>query len=218
MIENDPRVVFERLFGAADSTDRKVRELRLHQNKSILDSVTAKVTSLSKQLGGSDSTKVADYLDSLRDVERRIQKAEEQSSKELPSVEKPSGIPNTFEEHMKLMFDLQVLAWQTDLTRVITFMVGRELSPRSFPQLGIGDGWHGLSHHQDDPEKLEKLAKLQAYMIDQFAYFLGRLKETPDGEGSLLDHSMVLWGTGIGNSDRHYHHDLPVVVAGGGAG
>jgi hypothetical protein len=218
MMENDPRVVFERLFGASDSTDQSVRQARLRQNRSILDSVTDKVRGLSRQLGPVDGVRIGDYLEALRDVERRIQKAEEQSSKELPTVDRPSGVPDTFEEHMGLMFDLQVLAYQCDLTRVITFMVGRELSPRTYPQLGISDAWHGLSHHQDDPEKLAKLAKLQAYHVRQFASYLQKLQSTPDGDGSLLDHSMILYGTGISNSDRHYHHNLPVLLAGGGAG
>lgn len=216
--ENDPRAVFERLFGASDSTDPKVRIARLRQNKSILDVVTSRVASLQRDLGASDKTKLTDYLDAVRDVERRIQLAEEQSSRSLPTVDRPSGIPDTYEDHSKMMFDLQVLAYQCDLTRVITFMVGRELSPRTHPQLGVPDPWHGLSHHANDPEKLAKLALLQTHNVDLFAYYLEKLKGTADGEGNLLDNTMILYGAGLSNSDRHYHHDLPVLVAGGGGG
>lgn len=218
MMENDPRKVFERLFGASDSTDPRVRAARLRKDRSLIDSVTGKVARLQQQLGSSDRAKVADYLESLRDVERRIQKAEEQSAKELPTVERPGGVPATFEDHYRLMVDLQVLAYQCDLTRVTTFMIGRELSARTFPRLGIADPWHGLSHHQDDPEKLAKLTVMQTHHIAQFAYYLEKLQATPDGEGSLLDQAIILYGAGISNSDRHYHHNLPALLAGGGAG
>jgi hypothetical protein len=218
MSENDPRVVFERLFGSSDSTDPRVRALRLRQDRSILDSVTARVRQLQRQLGAADNTKVSDYLESLRDVERRILKAEEQSARELPEVDRPVGIPDAFDEHVRLLYDLQVLAFQCDLTRVITFMYGREQSARTYPQLGISDPHHQLTHHQNDPEKLEKCTKIQVHHTELFTAFLEKLRTTPDAEGSLLDNSVILYGAGLSNSDRHTHSPLPTVVVGGGAG
>ena len=218
MSENDPRVVFERLFGASDSTDPRVRESRLRQDRSILDSVTERVHQIQRQLGASDNTKVSDYLESLRDVERRILKAEEQSARELPEVERPVGIPDTFVEHVRLLYALQVLAFQCDLTRVITFMYGREQSARTYPQLGISDPHHQLTHHQNDPEKLEKCTKIQNHHMELFTGFLEQLQATRDGDGTLLDHSVILFGAGLSNSDRHTHSPLPTVVVGGGGG
>ena len=218
MSENDPRVVFERLFGASDSTDSRVRLARLRQDRSILDSVTARVRQLQRQLGAADNTKVSDYLESLRDVERRIQKAEEQSARELPEVDRPVGIPDSFDEHVELLYDLQALAFQCDLTRVITFMYGREQSARTYPQIGISDPHHQLTHHQNDPEKLEKCTKIQTHHVALFTKYLERLRSTPDGDGSLLDHSVILFGGGLSNSDRHTHGPLPTVVVGGGGG
>ena len=196
MSENDPRVVFERLFGSSDSTDARVRSARLRQDRSILDSVTARVRQLQQKLGATDNTKVSDYLESLRDVERRIQKAEEQSSRELPEVDRPAGIPDSFDEHVTLLYDLQVLAYQCDLTRVITFMYGREQSARTYPQLGISDPHHQLTHHQNDPEKLEKCTKIQTHHAELFTAYLEKLRSIPDGDGSLLDHMVILFGGG----------------------
>lgn len=218
MSENDPRVVFERLFGASDSTDSKVRTARLRQDRSLLDSITERITTLQRELGAGDKRKVDNYLESVRDVERRIQKAEEQSSREMPHVEKPGGVPATFEDHAALMYDLQLLAYQSDLTRVITFMYGREITGRTYPALGINESHHSISHHGEDPEKLAKLAVIQAHHVSLFANYLAKLKATPDGDGSLLDHSMILFGSGISNSDRHTHVELHPVVVGGGAG
>jgi hypothetical protein len=218
MSENDPRVVFERLFGSSDSTDARVRASRLRQDRSILDSVTARVRQLQRKLGAADNTKVSDYLASLRDVERRIQKAEEQSARELPEVDRPVGIPDAFDEHVRLLYDLQVLAYQCDLTRVITFMYGREQSARTYPQLGISDPHHQLTHHQNDPEKLEKCTKIQTHHAALFTAYLEKLQAIPDGDGSLLDHMVILFGAGLSNSDRHTHGPLPTVVVGGGAG
>ncbi len=215
MSENDPRVVFERLFGSSDSTDARVRSARLRQDRSILDSVTARVRQLQQKLGATDNTKVSDYLESLRDVERRIQKAEEQSSRELPEVDRPAGIPDSFDEHVTLLYDLQVLAYQCDLTRVITFMYGREQSARTYPQLGISDPHHQLTHHQNDPEKLEKCTKIQTHHAELFTAYLEKLRSIPDGDGSLLDHMVILFGGGLSNSDRHTHSPLPTVVVGG---
>jgi hypothetical protein len=218
MSENDPRVVFERLFGSSDSTDPRVRVSRLRQDRSILDSVTERVQQLQRKLGAGDNTKVNDYLESLRDVERRIQKAEEQSTRELPEVDRPVGIPDAFDEHVGLLYDLQLLAYQCDLTRVITFMYGREQSARTYPQIGISDPHHQLTHHQNDPEKLEKCTKIQNHHVTLFTTYLEKLRATPDGEGSLLDHVVLLFGAGLSNSDRHTHGPLPTVVVGGGAG
>jgi len=216
--ENDPRVVFERLFGSSDSTDPRVRMARLRQDRSILDSVTSRVKQLQLKLGPDDNRKVSDYLESLRDVERRIQKAEEQSSRELPEVDRPVGIPDAFDEHVELLYDLQALAYQCDLTRVITFMYGREQSARTYPQIGISDPHHQLTHHQNDPEKLEKCTKIQVHHVTLFTKYLEKLRSIPDGEGTLLDNSVILFGAGLSNSDRHTHSPLPTVVVGGGAG
>ena len=187
MSENDPRVVFERLFGSSDSTDPRVRSARLRQDRSILDSVTARVRQLQQKLGAADNTKVSDYLESLRDVERRIQKAEEQSSRELPEVDRPVGHSRFVRRARQLLYDLQVLAYQCDLTRVITFMYGREQSARTYPQLGISDPHHQLTHHQNDPEKLEKCTKIQTHHVELFTAYLEKLRSIPDGDGSLLD-------------------------------
>jgi hypothetical protein len=218
MTENNPRVVFERLFGATDSTDPKVRAARLRQDRSILDSVTGRVKQLQRQLGAADNTRVNDYLTSLRDVERRIQKTEEQSDKEVPDLARPAGIPDSFDEHAHLLYDLQLLAYQADITRVITFMYGREQSPRPYPQIGVPEPHHPMTHHQNDPVKMEKCVKIQQYHLKLFADYLEKLKNTPDGEGSLLDNMIILYGGGISNSDRHSHGPLPTLVVGGGGG
>jgi len=218
MAENNPRVVFERLFGASDSTDTRVRASRLQQDRSILDSITDRVRTLQRRLGPSDNRKVNDYLASLRDVERRIQKAEEQSSKEAPDVSKPQGIPDGFEPHVSLLYDLQLLAYQSDLTRVTTFMYGREQNGRPYPQIGVPEPHHPVTHHQNLPEKMEKCAKIQTYHVKLFADYVEKLRSTPDGDGSLLDHVILLYGGGISHSDRHTHGPLPTLVVGGGAG
>ena len=218
MSENDPRVVFERLFGSSDSTDPNVRKVRLEDDRSILDSITDRVQELQRKLGNADRTKVSDYLESLRAVERQIRKAEEQGSRELPDLSRPVGIPDTFEDHVALLFDLQVLAYQCDLTRVITFMYGREQSARTYPQIGVPDPHHQLSHHANDPEKLERCTKIQIHHVELFTKYLDKLNSVRDGEGTLLDNSLILFGSGLSNSDRHTHGPLPTVVAGGGAG
>ena len=218
MTENNPRVVFERLFGASDSTDPKVRAARLHQDRSILDSVTDRVKQLQRRLGAADNRRVTDYLTSLRDVERRIQKTEEQSAKEVPDVARPAGIPESFDDHARLLYDLQLLAYQSDITRVSTFMYGREQSPRPYPQIGVPEPHHPVTHHQNDPQKMAKCAKIQQYHLKLFADYLEKLRNTPDGDGSLLDHVMILYGAAISNSDRHTHGPLPTLLVGGGAG
>ncbi|HEX4134214.1 MAG TPA: DUF1552 domain-containing protein [Bryobacteraceae bacterium] len=215
MAENNPRVLFERMFGSSDSTDARVRAARLSQDQSLLDSVNDRVSQLQKKLGKADNRKVDDYLTSLRDVERRIRKAEEQSSKELPDVAQPAGIPNVFEDHVRLLYDLQLLAYQSDLTRVITFMYGREQTGRPYPQIGVPDPHHPLTHHQNNPVKMEKCTRIQRHHLMLFGEYLEKLRNTPDGDGSLLDHTALLFGGGISNSDRHTHGPLPTLLLGG---
>jgi Protein of unknown function (DUF1552) len=217
-MENNPRAVFERLFGASDSTDSATRLARLHEDRSILDFVRSEVAGLNTALGTGDRVKLSEYLEAVRDVERRIQTAETQSTRELPVVEQPMGIPATFEAHARLMYDLLALAFQTDLTRVGTFMMGKEVSGRSYPEIGVPDGHHACSHHQNDPAKLAKLAKINTYHLQQFAYFLEKLRNTPDGDGTLLDHSTFVYGSGISDGNIHFHMDLPTLLVGGGAG
>jgi hypothetical protein len=217
-MENNPRAVFERLFGSSDSTDAASRKARMARDRSILDFVTGEVAGLNRQLGSPDRVKLTEYLEAVRDVERRIQTAETQSSRELPVLDQPMGIPDTFQAHARLMFDLLALAYQTDLTRVGTFMYGKEVSGRSYPEIGVPDGHHACSHHQNDPVKLEKLAKINAFHIQQFAYFVDKLRNTPDGDGTLLDHSILVYGSGISDGNIHFHLDLPTIVVGGGAG
>jgi len=206
------------MFGSSGSTDARVRAARLREDKSLLDSVNARVAQLQRKLGADDNRKVNDYLASLRDVERRIQKAEEQSSKALPDVQQPAGVPEKFDDHVRLLYDLQLLAFQSDITRVTTFMYGREQTGRPYPQIGIPDPHHPLTHHQGNPEKMAKCAKIQRYHIALFTEYLDKLRKTPDGDGTLLDHVVLLFGSGISNSDRHTHGPLPTFLAGGGAG
>jgi hypothetical protein len=217
-IENDPRAVFERLFGATDSTEPRARAAQRMKDRSILDTLTQDVARLQKGLGAGDRAKLAEYLGAVRDVERRIQTAEEQSARDLPVVERPASIPDAFEEHAGLMFDLLTLAYQTDLTRVFTFMVAREITNKTYPESGVPDPHHSASHHLSDPEKMAKYAKLNAYHVKTFATFVEKLRSTPDGEGSLLDHSMIMYGAGISDGDRHTHDNLPILLIGGGAG
>ena len=217
-MENQPRAVFERLFGDSDDTSMAARAARLMEERSILDSLLAEVNSLQKTLPSHDRQKIDQYLEAIRDAERRIAIAEKQNI-DLPQMERPvGGIPDTFAEHARLMFDLQLMAFQTDITRVITFMMSREVSPRSYPELGIPDPHHGLSHHQDNPVQMEKLARLNRHHIEQFAYFMDRLAETPDGDSTLLDNIVMLYGCGISDGNKHLHTDLPCFIAGGGSG
>ncbi len=216
--EYNPRVVFERLFGDAGSTDRGVREERLRQQKSILDSVTDKIAALSREIGAQDQIKVEQYTEAIRDVERRIEKAEEQIDIELPNIEQPEGAPPVFEDHLDLMLDLQLLALQTDLTRVITFMIGKEQSPRPYPQIDVPDAHHPLSHHNNQPELIERMSRINRYHTELFSRYLAKLRATPDGDGSLLDNMTILYGSGISNSTRHSGQNLPLLVLGGGAG
>ena len=218
-MENQPRAVFERLFGDADDTTPEARRARLREDRSILDSLVREVADFQRVLGPGDRIKVTQYLDAIRDIERRIRLAEAQSERELPELARPSGgIPDTFEEHARVMLDLQVLAFQADLTRVVTFMMSREVSPRTYPELGIPDPHHGLSHHQNRPEQMAKLAKLNRHHVEQLAYFMEKLAATPDGDGTLLDQVLIQYGCGISDGNQHLHVNLPVLVAGGAAG
>jgi uncharacterized protein DUF1552 len=217
-MEWNPRAVFERLFGDSGSTDRKARAARLRQHKSILDSVAEKLTTLRRDLGAQDRAKIDEYTDAVRDVERRVQKAEEQSALELPTLEQPQGAPPVFEDHLALMFDLQLLAFQSDLTRVVSFMIGKEQSARPYPQIGVPEAHHPLSHHNDVPELIAHMSKINRYHTELFSKYLARLRATPDGDGTLLDHMTILYGSGISNSTRHSGDNLPLLVMGGGSG
>jgi hypothetical protein len=217
--EVNPRTVFERLFGEGDSTDAADRTSRLVHQKSVLDYVTSSLSRLRTRIGAGDTHKLEEYLEAVRDIERRIQRAEEQNATlVLPSLERPGAIPDDYMQYSKLMIDMQVVAWQTDMTRVSSFMLGRDGSNRAYPEIGISDGHHSISHHQSDPEKIEKLIKIDELHVGLFAYLLEKLKSTPDGDGSLLDHSMVLFGSSISESNIHTHDDLPIVLAGGANG
>ena len=217
-MEHNPRAVFEKLFGDSGSTERAAREARMRQHKSILDSVTDKLGDLKRRVGSQDQLKVDEYTEAIRDVEQRVQKAEEQINMDLPLMEQPQGVPSTFEDHLALMFDLQVLALRTDLTRVITFMIGKEQSARSYPQIGVPEAHHPLSHHNNQPAVIEHMSKINRYHVELVSKYVAKLRATPDGDGSLLDHMTILYGSGLSNSNQHSGVNLPVVLAGGGAG
>ncbi len=217
-MQTDPRAVFEHLFGAVDSTEPAARARALRRDKSILDSVNAEISDLQRQLGRGDRSKLAGYLDSVRDIERRIQIAESQSDRGLPEVDQPAGIPADFEEYANLMFDLMLVAYQADLTRVCTFLIGREKSVRTYPEIGVAEPHHPVSHHRQREEQLVKLAKINTFHMSMFGRFLEKMRGTFDGDGTLLDQSMVIYGAGMGNSNAHDPLDLPIVVAGGGGG
>jgi uncharacterized protein DUF1552 len=215
--EAHPRIVFERLFGEGGSAaDRRAA---LRRRASLLDWVREDISRLQNKLGPDDRTRVGQYLDTVREVERRIQKAEAATAdNELPDLDRPVGVPASYAEHARLMFDLQVLALQGDVTRVVTFQLARETSNRTYNEIGIPDPHHPLTHHGNDPDKIARMAKINAFHVSLFAYFLERLKATPDGDGSLLDHALYLYGSGMGNPNVHDHVNLPILVAGGGAG
>jgi Protein of unknown function (DUF1552) len=217
-MEHNPRAVFERLFGDSGSTDRNVREARMRQHKSILDSVNDKLAGLKQQLGPTDQTRVDEYADAVRDVERRIQRAGEQRDLELPSILEPQGIPPVFEDHLSLMLELQRLALQSDLTRVIAFMISKEQSARPYPQIGVPEAHHPLSHHNDIPEIIERMSQINRYHTTLFSGYLEKLRATPDGDGSLLDHMTIMYGSGISNSNKHSGENLPLLLVGGGTG
>jgi hypothetical protein len=213
--EINPRAVFERLFGDGDSTDPEVRRVRLEKQKSVLDYVSDSLSRLQRRVSAGDTRKIEEYLDAVRDIERRIALAEAQSlNADLPHLDRPGAVPDDYLQYSKLMIDLQVAAWQTDMTRVASFMLGRDGSNRAYREIGISDGHHSISHHQGDGERLDKLIKIDELHVAMFAYLLKRLKETSDGDGTLLDHSLVLFGSSISESNIHTHDDLPIVLAG----
>ena len=217
-MEWNPRAVFETLFGDSGSTDWQAREARLRQHKSLLDAVTERLADLKRELGPADRTKVDDYTEAVRDVERRIQRTEEQQDVELPVVAQPQGAPSKFEDHLALMLDLQLLAFRSDLTRVITFMIGKEQSARPYPQIGVPEAHHPLSHHNNDPALVAHMAKINRYHTQLFGEYLAKLRATSDGDGTLLDHMTILYGSGLSNSSRHSGSNLPLLLVGGGAG
>ena len=214
-MQNNPRVVFERLFGDGGSTADRQSEFK--KDRSILDAISSDLARLQREIGAGDQARVAQYLDAVRAIERRIQLSEQKDT-ELPELERPVGIPESYREHVELMFDLTALANQVDMTRVFTFMLGRELNGRAYPEIGIPDSHHGLSHHRYDPEKLAQLAKINTYHVSLFTHFLDELANTPDGDGSLLDHSLLMYGASLSDSNKHSHFDLPLLLVGGGAG
>jgi hypothetical protein len=216
-MDNNPRTVFERMFG--EGTTATERLARMRRRRSILDTIPGEIARFQKALGPSDRTRVDEYLYSIRDVERRIQMAEQKGAElDVLVPDRPSGAPETFEQHSKLMFDLQVLAFEADITRVSTFLFGQEFTLQTWPEIGVPEPWHSLSHHQLDPDKLEKIAKIDAYHIEMLGYFLEKLQATPDGDGTLLDHTMALYGAGFSDGNTHAHVNLPLLVAGGAAG
>ena len=215
--EAHPRIVFENLFGEGGSpADRRAA---LKQRASLLDSVSEDLARLKRELGSADRAKVSQYLDSVREVERRIQQAGAKTlDHPLPDLDRPLGVPAAYADHARLMFDLQVLALQGDVTRVITFQLARETSNRTYPEIGVSDPHHPLTHHGNDPKKIAKVALINRFHVSLFAYFLKKLKSTPEGNGTLLDHSLYLYGSGMGNPNVHDHANLPILVAGGAAG
>ena len=217
-MEHNPRAVFERLFGDSGSTGQAAREARFREQTSILDAVLGRLNGLQNKLGAQDRHLINGYTESIRNVEQRIQKAEEQRDLELPELMQPAGVPPVFEDHLALMQDLQVLALQTDLTRVITFMMSKEQSARPYPQIGVPDAHHPLSHHNNNPELVERMSRINSYHTQLFANYLSKLAATPDGEGSLLDNMTILYGCGISNSTNHSGVNLPILLVGGGAG
>jgi hypothetical protein len=216
-MENRPRAIFERLFGDAGTSDPAARLALRQEDRSILDSVVEEVKRLRGVLGGADRSKIDQYLEALRDLERRMQLAEKQDQHELPQIAGPAGIPQAFSEYYKLMTDLMVLAWQTDMTRVCTFQIGHEMSGRAYPEVGFGDAHHAVTHHQGDAEKIEKTTKINVFHTKMLAYYLDRLRATPDGDGSLLDHAMILYGSALSDGNLHLYTNLPLLLVGGGA-
>jgi len=215
--EAHPRLVFEMMFGEGGSPEQRVAALR--KRASLLDSVTTEIKRIKNRVGASDRNKIESYLESIREVERRIQLAESNVDENpLPDLDRPVGVPSAYAEHAKLMFDLQLLAFQGDITRVVTFQLAREASTRTYPEIGVPEPHHPITHHGNNPEKLEKVAKINRFHVSLFAEFLQRMKNTPEGNGNLLDHSLYMYGSGMGDPDAHDHSNLPIIVAGGAAG
>jgi hypothetical protein len=218
-MENRPRAIFERLFGSSGTTDPKVLSALRQEDRSILDAVSADVKRLRGKLGGADRAKIDQYTDAVRDVERRMQLAEKQSDQDAPTlIGAPVGVPGVFSEYYKLMADLMVLAWQTDMTRVITFQMGHEMSGRAYPELGFGDSHHSVTHHHGDQEKIAKTIQINTFHTKMLAYYLDKLRSTPDGDGSLLDHSMLLYGGALSDANLHLYTNLPLLLVAGGVG
>lgn len=215
-MEINPRVVFERLFGDGSTSAERLE--RKQEDRSILDSITGEVSHLETGLGSKDRGRISDYLDNVREIERRIQMAEKRATLNISVPETPIGVPESFDEHAKLMYDLQALAYQAEITRVSTFMVARDLSQRTFPQIGVPEPHHSVSHHGNNPVMIAKLEKINNYHATLFAYFLDKLRSTPDGDGNLLDHSIIMYGSSMSNPNEHNHFPLPLLVAGGGCG
>ena len=216
--ETNPRRVFERLFGDGETTDPKARAMQLKQNRSLLDFVLQDTQRLAPKLGASDRSKLSDYLDSVREVERRIQNVEQREAAELPALDRPEGIPPSFEDHLKIMSDLIAIAFQADLTRVVTFMFSREGGNRAYPSIGVPDAHHGLSHHQNDPVRMARLQSIDQYHVEMFSYLLGKLRDSADDTGSILENSVVLYGSSLSDSNAHLHNNLPTVIVGGASG
>ncbi len=216
--ETNPRRVFERLFGDGETTDPKARAMQLKQNRSLLDFVLQDTQRLAPKLGAADRSKLSDYLDSVREVERRIQNVEQREAAELPALDRPEGIPPSFEDHLKIMSDLIAIAFQADLTRVVTFMFSREGGNRAYPSIGVPDAHHGLSHHQNDPVRMARLQSIDQYHVEMFSYLLGKLRDSADDTGSILENSVVLYGSSLSDSNAHLHNNLPTVIVGGASG
>ena len=215
-MEINPRVVFERLFGGTGTLAERTERMRTR--RSILDSVSASAALLQKGLGARDQTRLGEYMQDLREIERRIERSERNSASDLSVPSAPIGVPDVFEEHVALMFDLLAIAYQADITRVFTFMMARDLHNRTYPQVGVDEPHHGLSHHQNKADKIARFAKINTYHVSLFAKFLDKLRSIPDGDGTLLDHSVILYGSGMGNANLHSHVALPYLVAGTGMG
>jgi hypothetical protein len=216
-MEHDPSAAFVRLFGDGTNSDGAARLAGMKYKGSILDSLLDEVGSLRTRLAAADQTRMSSYLDSVRDVEQRIQRAVHTNT-ELPRFDRPAGVPDTFEQHAQLMFDLQLLAYQADVTRVVTFMIGREFSGRTYPEIGVPDAHHPISHHQRDPVRMGKCARINHYHVQLFASFVEKMRNTPDGDGSLLDHTALIYGAGMSEGNGHVPYNLPILLVGGGNG
>jgi len=215
--ERDPRVVFQRLFGDGGSVEARLAQMKA--DRSILDSVTDSINQLERKLGPSDRVMMEEYLDAVREIERRIQRTvQNNASGPLPTAQQPTGLPDTYEEHVDTLFEMLVLAYQADITRVSCFQMARELSGRTYPNIGVPEGHHTVSHHQLNPHNIEQYTKINTHQVSLFSKLIDRMHNTPDGDGSLLDHSIMMYGTGMGDGDHHTPYDLPVILVGGGSG
>ena len=215
--ERDPRVVFQRLFGDGGSVEARLAQMKA--DRSILDSVTDSINQLERKLGPSDRVMMEEYLDAVREIERRIQRTvQNNASGPLPTAQQPAGLPDTYEEHVDTLFEMLVLAYQADITRVSCFQMARELSGRTYPHIGVPEGHHTVSHHQLNPHNIEQYTKINIHQVSLFSKLIDRMHNTPDGDGSLLDHSIMMYGTGMGDGDHHTPYNLPVILVGGGSG